>query len=186
MSEKGRTLQIFRDGRRHEKKLFQQLPVGAQGNLETLAVMKRIVREDSRETDLKAFVMREIVGLDKRTSAEKIGASFSYCRDRIIYSPERDGFETVADLWSCLYALNAEHASGDCAIKSVALATCLAFLGLKPEFVAVQQIPNADWFNHVYVSAVIRGKKTALDATPPEFRVGDETGSFTKLYYQIF
>lgn len=182
----GRVLQIFRDGRRHERRLFQQLPTGAEGNIETLSVMKRIVSEDARQNDLKAFVLREIVGLDKKTPAEKIKAAFEYCRDRIIYSPESEGFETVADLWSCLYALNPNHAIGDCAIKSVALATILSFFDLKPWFVAIKQIPNADFFNHVFVGCEIDGKPTALDATPKEFRVGDELNSFTRLNYKIF
>jgi hypothetical protein len=186
MSEQGRILQIFRDGRRHEKKLFQQLPAGSQGNLETLAVMKEIVVCDSKEPDLKNYVFREIIGLDKKTPAEKVEAAFIYCRDRIIYEPEKDGLETVADLWSCIYALNPEHATGDCAIKCVALATCLSYLNLKPVFVAVSQFKGASSFNHVYLSYQADGKQTTLDPTPKEFRVGDEVKSFTKLYYRIF
>lgn len=186
MSEKGRVLQIFRDGRRHKKQLFQQLPVGAKGNLETLAVMKEIVLSDSKETDIKAFVMREIIGLDKQTQAEKVKAAFEFCRDRIIYSPEKDGLETVADLWSCLYALNPAHATGDCAVKSVALATCLSYLNLKPYFVAIQQVKGATYFNHVFVGAEIEGKQTTLDPTPKEFRIGDELKSFSRLIYRIF
>lgn len=184
--EKGRVLRIFRDGKRHKKQLFQQLPVGAKGNLETLEVMKKIVREDSLETDLRNFVMREIIGLDKQTQTDKINAAFYYCRDKIVYKPEQDGFETVADLWSCLYALDANRAIGDCAIKSVFLATCFSFLGFKPIFTAVQQIPNATFYNHVYLTCLIDGKKTVFDATPENFKPGDELNSFSKLQYPIF
>jgi hypothetical protein len=186
MSATGRTLQIFRDGRHGERKLFQQLPAGAQGNLETLAVMKQIVLADSLETDLKAFAMREIVGLDKKTQAEKISAAFFYCRDKIIFEPEKDGKETVADLWSCIYALNPEHATGDCAIKCIALATILSYLDLKPKFVAIAQAPKQTYFDHVFLSAAIGGKETTLDPTPEQFRVGDELKSYTRLIYPIF
>jgi hypothetical protein len=185
-ANKGRVLQIFRDGRRHEKKLFQQLPAGSQGNFETLAVMKKIVVEDSKETDLKAFAMREIIGLDKATLTDKVDAAFYYCRDKIINLPEKDGYETVADLWSCLYAINPNHATGDCALKTVALATCLSYLNLKPYFVAIRQVPGADYFNHVYSRCEINGIQTAFDPTPVDFRPGQETSNLSKVFYRIF
>ena len=183
---KGRVLQIFRDGRRHERQLFQQLPVGAEGNLETLAVMKRIVVEDSKQKDLKAFAIREIVGTDKRTTTDKVKRAFEFARDEIIYSPEKDGLETVADLWSCLYCLNFDHPAGDCAIKCVALATLLSYFDLKPSFTAIRQVPNATFFNHVYLTCRIDGKQTALDPTPRDFQIGDETNSLSRIHYKIF
>ena len=185
MSE-GRTLQIFRDGRKHTRQLNHRLPPGAQGNLETLVVMKQIVLADAREPDLKNYVLREIVGLEKKTTRDAADAAFAFCRDAIVYSPEQDGLETVADLWSCLYALKREHPSGDCAIKCVALATCFSFLNLKPAFVAIKQIPDAESFNHVFLTCEIDGREIPFDPTPPEFRPGDELESFTKLIYRIF
>ena len=98
----GRTLQIYRDGRRTIAKKQIQLPPGARGNYQTLAEMAKIVREDATQHDLKNFVMREIVGFDKKTLHDQKNAAFEYCRDRIIYNPEQSGFETVADLWSTL------------------------------------------------------------------------------------
>jgi transglutaminase-like putative cysteine protease len=185
-SEKGRILQIFRDGRRNKRLLLQQLPAGAKGNLETLFVMKQIVLADSKENDLKNYAMREIIGLDKKTLAEKVKAAFLYCRDQILYKPEKDGLETVADLWSCIYALDPDHATGDCAIKSIVLATCFSYLGLKPRFVAIRQIKDADYFNHVFVECDIDGKTIVYDPTPPESREGDELKSFSRLIYRIF
>ncbi len=185
-SMQGRTLQIFRDGRRSVAKQTIQLPPGAQGNVQTLSEMAKIVREDFTQHDLKNFVMREIIGLEKRTMSEKTNAAFEFCRDEIIYDPEKDGFETVADLWSCCYALNDKHASGDCSIKVVALATCLSFLGLKPVFVALGQVPKVDYFNHVYLGIYSHKKLVAFDPTPKQFRVGDEAKGLRRLVYPIF
>jgi len=182
----GRILRIYRDGRKHERLLERQLPTGAQANLETLAEMQRIVKADSREPDLRNFVFREIIGLDKKTLPEQIEAAFTFCRDQIIYEPEKAGYETIADLWSCCYALDPEHASGDCAIKCVALATCLSYLNLQSiDFVAIQQIPNADFYNHVYVAATTGGRQIKLDPTPPEFRIGDALPNIRRLHYKI-
>ncbi len=186
MAEQGRVLKIFRDGRKHERLLTQQLPTGAKANLETVAVMCRIVREDAQEVDLRNFVMREIIGLDKQTISEKLDAAFNFCRDKIVYKDEENGFETLADLWSCMYALDALNAVGDCAIKSVALATCLSFLDLKPYFVVIRQQPNVNFFNHVYCGCEIGGVNMPLDPTPARFRPGDELNSLERKVIQIY
>lgn len=185
MSQVGRTLRIFRDGRKHERLLTKQLPLGAQANYETLAEMKKIVLADAREKDLKNFAYRNIIGFDKSQS-QQVDSAFSFCRDAIVYESENDGFETVADLWSCLYALNERHPVGDCSIKSVALATCLSYIGLKPYFVVIRQIPNADFFNHVYVGVNINGQVLPLDPTPKNFRPGDELPRLQTVLYKIY
>lgn len=182
----GRILQIFRDGRKHQKLLEREIPRGAKGNLETLGEMKKIVLEDSKEKDLKNFVNREIIGLDKRSLREKVEAIFIYARDQISYDAEKDGYETVADLWSCLYALNPNKAVGDCVQKSIFIATCLSFQGLKPAFVTIQQIPNVDYYNHVFVQCEIERKLTVLDATPENFGIGDEANYISRLVFPIF
>jgi transglutaminase-like putative cysteine protease len=182
----GRLLQIFRDGKRSRDRRYVQLPAGAQGNVATLFEMATIVREDSLFPDLRNFVFRELIGVDKKTTAEKMAAAFYYCRDRIVYLQESETTETVADLWSCLYSLNNDHPAGDCAIKSVALATCLSYLNLKPYFVALQQIPGADFFNHVFVAIDSDGKEIGMDPTPEDFEIGQELGYLARMHYSIF
>lgn len=184
--ENGRILQIFRDGKRTVATQRLQLPPGAQGNLITLREMAKIVREDSKLSDLKNFAFREVIGLDKRTLTEQINAAYEFCRDRIIYDQEKSGYETIADLWSCFYSLNPLYPIGDCAIKSVALATCLSYLNLKPYFVAVRQVKNVDYFNHVFVGIDEGGKHIGLDPTPNEFFLGQEVNSYQRLNYRIF
>ena len=84
------------------------------------------------------------------------------------------------------YALNDKSAVGDCSLKCVALATCFAFLGLKPSFVALGQVPNVDYYNHVYLGLSEDGKFVSYDPTPKEFRIGDEAKGLRKLIYPIF
>jgi hypothetical protein len=186
MSE-GRILQIIRDGRRFTAQTKLQLPPGAEANLITLSEMAKIVREDAQFPDLKNFVFREVIGSEPGKSiSEKIDIAYQFCRDQIIYEPEKDGYETIADLWSCFYALNAKHAQGDCAIKSVALATMLCYLNLKPFFVAIKQVPKVDWFNHVFVGVTANGKEIGLDPTPENFRPGQTLKSFQRINFHIF
>jgi transglutaminase-like putative cysteine protease len=180
----GRTLQIFRDGRKHVATERVQLPVGAQANLYTLSRMAEIVREDSAMLDMRAWVRRDLAPGD--TVQARVNAAFAYCRDKVRYLPEADDTETIADLWSCLNGLDENSPVGDCAIKSVALATCLGCLNLRPFFRALQQLPDADFYNHVFVGLYTDGKFVALDPTPPEFRPGDQLGSITHLDFQIW
>lgn len=185
----GRILQIYRDGRRREERQLIQLPRGAQGNLRTLAEMGEIVAHDCRQPDVRRFALDACIGSDHRQLSldDKIERAFQYCRDAIVYRPEPAGYETLADLWSCLYAVSDAGPTGDCAIKSVALATVFCSLNLRPFFVALKQIAHADYFNHVFVGLDNADGKgwTAYDPTPPEFRPGDLLDSRVMLHYRF-
>jgi hypothetical protein len=186
MPDEGRELIVIRDDRRYVGETKLKLPPGAQGNTDTLAVMAQIVREDSALPDLRNFAMREIIGAGKKTISSQIDAAFHFCRDKIVYRDEGEGTETVADLWSCIYGLNPDHPVGDCAIKSVALATVLSYLKLEPRFVAIRQVPNVDWFNHVFVEIGDEGEEITLDPTPENFEPGMTLGYYERLRYRIF
>lgn len=186
MNDEGRLLKIYRDGRRFERLQTIRLPKGAKGNIATLEVMAQIIREDSQEQDLKNLVMRDIIGLEKKTLSEQVSAAYEFCKNKIIYEQEKDGFETVADLWSCLYALNPLHPVGDCAIKTVAMGTCLSFIGLKTKLVAIGQIEGVEYYNHVFPTAAIDGKETTLDATFLDFQMGQELASLRRFEMEVF
>lgn len=188
----GRELQIFRDGRRRVPPMQRiQLGTGGQANLTTLGYAAEIVREDAVLPDVRSFIFREILRIDPNSDVETIiSAAYEFCRDRIVYRDEGEGTETLADLWSCCYGIDPTQPVGDCAIKSTALATIIASatqLTIKPFFVAIRQLRDADYFNHVYVG-ILRpdGSKEALDPTPPEFVAGDELSAYQRLEYHIF
>jgi len=182
----GRILEIIRDGRRSAHRQRLQLPVGAQGNYATIDQMIRICREDAAAKDIRAWVKRDIIGLDKKTVDEIVNAAFEFSRDKIVYESERAGFETIKDLWSALYSDGKAHGVGDCAIKVTALATILGCYDLKPQFVALRQIKNVEYFNHIYIVLEYGGQVVALDPTPPQFRVGDEANGYQKHYISVF
>lgn len=160
---------------------------GEQGNLQTLAVMADVVREDRREPDLRNFILREIVGdIRGHDYAGEMDAIFRFTRDRITYRKDPFGVERVADVWSTLYALNPNEPEGDCGIKSVFMATCFAVLGHKPAFVVIKQRPEMKAFNHVYNCVFTENGILYFDATPEDKPAGWETESFEKFIYPIF
>ena len=182
-----RVLQIFRDGKESTRYLNIPLMDGEQGNMQTLAAMAGIAREDRLEPDLRIFILREIVG-DTRGHdfIGEMDTIFHFARDRITYRKDPWNVERVADLWSTLYALNPREPEGDCGIKSLFVATCFATLGHKPFFVVIKQKPNQTNFDHVYVSVAANGRMMHFDPTPEDAPAGWEAESAEKFYYPIF
>lgn len=183
-----RWLQIFRDGNGKTCYLKGPLADGEQGNMQTLSVMSHIVNEDRLQPDIRHFVLREIV---RRVPGHDIigeaDAAFEYARDRIVYRRDPVGVERVADLWSTLYALNPSEPEGDCGIKSLFLATCLAAIGHRPVFVIVKQSAKQRAFNHVYVGDVIGPNDIRYyDPTPIDYRPNQEIKSAVKMMFPIF
>jgi hypothetical protein len=182
-----RVLQIFRDGRGTRSSLIEPLLDGEQGNQQTLSAMARMVREDRVQPDLRTFVLREIVG---GTAPHDFGGEieriFEYAQKRIAYRKDPFAVERVADLWSTLYALDADGPEGDCGIKSTFFATACALLGHKPFFVVIKQTPGQASFNHVYNAVVVGSELRYFDATPEEQPAGYEPQSWKKFIYNIF
>lgn len=182
-----RVLQVFRDGRRFEPQTQEPLLDGYQGNLQTVRIMAKMVKEDRTQLDLRRFVEREILKTVKgQNFAEEISRIFNFCQKKILYRKDPVKVERVADLWSCLYALNDRRPEGDCSIKSVALATMLALYGHKPSFVLIKQNPHSTNFNHIYVEIELNGQIFALDPTPEDAPQGYEPKFLKKQIYRIF
>lgn len=187
MPDVKRILQIFRDGRKDIRYLNTPLLDGEQGNMQTLDAMARIVREDRLQPDLRIFVLREIVGdLAGHDAAGEVRRIFEYARDRIVYRRDPFGVERVADIWSTLYALNPRQPEGDCGIKSLFVASCLAIVGYKPFFVLIKQDPKAAAFSHVYNAVLVNDRLQYLDATPEGQPLGFEAKATNKFLYPIF
>ncbi len=150
--------------------------------------MARFVREDATQADLRQFVLREVVGKVRGHDVMgEINACFLFARDGITYRADPYGVERVADLWSTLYALNPNTPEGDCGIKSVFLATCLALVGRPVAFTVIKQTPADDGFTHVYVNAQDeRGSWLALDPTPQDRPAGWKPPRIAEGNYQIF
>lgn len=185
--------QTFIDGK-GKKPVLLQVPLkdGEQGNVQTLGEMIAIVQADRLKADLRRFVLQNIVGSDVKGHdfEAEIKKIFNFAQKEIVYRKDPVKVERVMDLWTILYGTeNAENhqPEGDCGIKSVFLATCLALLGHKPVFVVIKQDPNSDSFNHIYNGvADDSGKIRFLDATPEDKPIGYEPQSLKKFIVPIF
>lgn len=183
-----KVLQTFRDSSKPIiSYLNEPLAEGEQGNMQTLAAMAAVVREQRVEPDLRNFVLREIVGgVRGHDSHGEVMRIFQYARDRITYRKDPFGVERVADIWSTLYGLNANGPEGDCGIKSGFIAACCALLGHKPFFVVIKQDARQRAFSHVYNMVLIDGQVQYLDATPEGLPMGWQAKSEVKKLFPIF
>jgi len=180
-------LQVFRDGQGKLTMLEAPLAEGEQGNLQTLAAMAEIVRDQRREPDLRNFVLREIVGRVRgHNFAGEVNAIFEFTQGQIVYRKDPFGVERVADIWSTLYALNPDRPEGDCGIKSTFFASCCALLGHKPFFVVIKQRPGQANFNHVYNAVLIDGQIRYFDTTPEDRPAGWQAPATERWIYNIF
>jgi len=183
-----RVLQIFRDGKQQTSYLNIPLLDGEQGNMQTLAAMASIVVEDRTQPDLRAFVLREIVGpVRGHDAAGEVESIFDFAQQQITYRADPFNVERVADVWSTLYALNPGNGpEGDCGIKSVFIASCCAMLGHKPFFIVAKQRANQRAFNHVYNAVLVRGELKFYDATPEDKPAGWHVDAYETGIFEIF
>ena len=89
-----------------------------------------------------------------------------FVRDRVIYVEDPVGFEWVTAPDVMLADIMQKgRAHGDCDDHALLLATMLQTIGIRAKFEAVKLLPNDAEFNHVIVSANLRGEWIDLDST---------------------
>ncbi len=152
--------------------------------------MAEIVRSDREKADLRRFVLREIVGeVGGHDFDNEIKRIFEFAQKQIVYRKDPVQVERVMDIWTTLYGTENDKEyspEGDCGIKSVFLASCLALIGHKPVFVIIKQDKRSNSFNHVYNGVIVDGKVKYLDPTPEDKPIGYEPKYYSKFIIPIF
>jgi transglutaminase-like putative cysteine protease len=159
-----------------------QLPPGVAGVTKTLALMRRMALEGSRDVEVREAAISAVrrAGVAAHDHRSELFALFQFVRDGIRFTRDIHGVET---LQSPRYTL--ELGAGDCDDRATLLAALARSIGLPVElkFRVVAANPGAPGrFSHVYVTANMGGRVIALDPTypgnrpgfePPNSRVGD-------------
>ena len=159
-----------------------RLPQGVAGVTKTLALMRALALEGSRDVEVREAAIGAVrrAGVPAHDHRGELFALFRFVRDGIRFTRDIDGVET---LQSPRYTL--EVGAGDCDDRATLLAALARSIGLPVElrFRVAAANPGAPGrFSHVYVTALVGGKLIALDPTypnnqpgfePPNTRVGD-------------
>lgn len=99
-------------------------------------------------------------GLLQKDYTAEAARCLAYCRDRVRYVKDILGVETLHDP---VTLLNIE--AGDCDDKSVLLASLLASIGHRVQFVAASFQPGT--YSHVWVRDYLYGRWVDLEPTEP-------------------
>jgi len=135
------------------------LPSDAAGTRDTLAIMRTLVRKFKRDPMMRDAAISLLAGLKPRDWSGEVRAIFEYARDRIRYTRDVSGVETIQTP-----PVTMELEAGDCDDKSTLLAALLESVGHPTRFVAAgYQEPGR--YSHVYVETKIKDRWVPLDAT---------------------
>ncbi|MDW8259652.1 MAG: transglutaminase-like domain-containing protein [Gammaproteobacteria bacterium] len=141
------------------------LPAGEAGTRATLRVMRDLVRRYKRADPIRRTALELTAALQPKNWMQEVRAVFSFVRDRIRYTRDVRGVETVQTPIATL-----ELEQGDCDDKATLLAALLESIGHPTRFVAVGYRSPTE-FSHVYVETRIGPRWIGLDATMP-YEVG--------------
>lgn len=141
--------------------------------------MAAFVRRDKDDLGLRNFALQLVAPVQGHDFTSEMQALFAYVRDRITYRRAPVGTQLVADARRTL-----QMGVGDCAMKSVLLATLLATLGHPSRFVVLSY--DGEDYQHVFIEASINGHWVALDPTNEQARLGWAQNAAGVAVYPIF
>lgn len=128
--------------------------------------MRDLVNRYKRHDAVRSAALDLVRSLPPKDYAREVNAIFTFVRDRIRYTKDVNGVETVQTPPATL-----ELEAGDCDDKATLLAAMLESVGHPTRFVAVGYT-GPDTFQHVYVETYVGRRWVPLDATMTGAPVG--------------
>jgi len=150
-----------------------QIAEGRAGVNQTIYVMRQLVDAGKVDMRIRQCALNLIRLVPQKDFDAEIVTIFEFVRDRIRYTHDVVGVETLAPAYRTL-----EIEQGDCDDKSVLLAALLESIGVETRFIITGY--HGDTFEHVYVGAIdSQGRLIPLDSTenhmagwePPDYTV---------------
>jgi hypothetical protein len=158
---------------------------GRAGSLQTAAEMGRLVRQDTvHDEGLERYAAGVLInaGLDSHSAPADVVDVLFRAVQRIPYIYDPAGsFDSIQSARRTL-----EKGYGDCDDLSVALATLLSLVGVRPRFVLARYKENTAGFDHVYVEVDLPEGRTPLDPSSRSHGMGWEKPAIEKLSFPIF
>jgi len=133
---------------------------GKAGTVETLKIMRGLVRSYKKSVPLRMTALDIVQSLNQKDYAGELRALQQFVRDQIRYVRDIRGIETVSTPDQTLITRQ-----GDCDDKSVLLATLLEAIGHPTRFVAVGYAPGE--YAHVLVESRLGGGWIPAETTEP-------------------
>jgi len=150
---------------------------------EKVAYIKAVVEAWWNTKTIKKFVdtIIEEYNLPKDDKLKLAFAFAKWIKQNIRYVPEPPHFnDRIRTPEATL-----KYQFGDCTEHSILLACVLKYLGIDFNYVLCATNPNQPrTINHIYIEAIINGKRIPLDTTEKYKQLGEEPINFFKLRYK--
>jgi len=152
-----------------------RLSSGRAGVIETLGIMRKLVRHYKRDPHIMEVARAVVAMLPAKNWRAENAAMLDFVRNEIRYTADVNGVETLYTPDKLL-----DVRQGDCDDMATLLATLLESIGHPTRFKAVGFAP--DELSHVYVQVRDGTEWVSLDATENE-RVGWEPEDIVSVFY---
>lgn len=152
--------QQYRSERSFTSQKLMPLSSGLAGIRETLNYMRRFVDQYKTHPVIRELALKLTRGINQKAYSEEAGALCAFVRDRIRYTRDINGVETVQTPLKTL-----EYGAGDCDDKATLLAALLESIGFETRFHAMGFKPQD--VSHVLLECDINGTWVALETTEP-------------------
>jgi transglutaminase-like putative cysteine protease len=142
-----------------------QIPPGREGVIETLRIMRRLVREWKKHPAVRNRTLEVLNFAPSKEWLGEIERIFFFVRDHIRYTLDVNGIEVLQTPERTLLL-----GHGDCDDKAVLLASMLESVGHPTRFHAIGEQPGE--LTHVFVETRVGDDWFALDPTEAEADIG--------------
>jgi len=158
------------------------LPSGDKGALVTLAEMKRLILEGTRDPGVISLAREIVADIDPRDHRARVEALFEFVRDRVRYVRDPRDIELIVGAPAMVEEIADQgETTGDCDEKAILLASLLRAVGYPVALVAARTRPvrtflSVRWpWSHVYVRTQLpSGEIITLDPTRDDAEPGQE------------
>lgn len=133
---------------------------GAAGTLQTLKLMRSLVREYKIKLPIRELALKLVAPLKQKNFVGEVKAIHKFVRDEIRYVRDIVGVETIQTPVKTL-----DYAQGDCDDKATLAASLLEAIGHPTRFTAVGFKPGQ--FSHVLVETKVGRDWVAVETTEP-------------------
>ena len=134
------------------------IPAGPAGIQRTLQIMAHLAGQGKTATPVRETTMALVATVPDKNYRAEITRVFTFVRDRVRYTKDVRGVETVQTPVKTL-----EYMQGDCDDQCTLLSAMLESIGFHTRFVAIGFAPNH--YAHVYLQVLDGDQWTGLDPT---------------------
>ena len=139
---------------------LREISDGTRGTLETLKLMRVLVRNSKKSLPIRLFALSLLDSLKQKDYAGEAQRIHAFVRDNIRYVRDVRGVETLHTPEKVL-----ELRAGDCDDKATLSAALLESIGHPTRFVALGFRDDA--FSHVYVETKMGNNWVGFETTEP-------------------